>query len=266
VPRPTLAGKPLIHVLIPYSTLTGADDHPAELAGYGPIPADLARRIAADGVWKRIITDPETGAVLDHGRTTYRPPAALADYIRARDQQCRAPHCQRPALDSELDHVHAWADGGTTSADNLMTGCPNHHTMKHQPGWQVTITQDAQVTWTTPTGHRYTSNPYDYRPDHDPAPPLIQRLADQAARARKPQPAASTSGDKPDARAGQPPTRPGSPAGSTSGDRADVGSDLDDLFVGPPDPHEEWLDRRQAARAAAAQPPPTQPDDDPPPF
>src|ERR1051325_9069076 len=87
------AGKPLVQVVVPFDTLTGAAEHPAELVGYGSIPAPLAREIAADSVWRRLITDPLSGALLDHGRTTYRPPAALADFVRARDGHCRHPLC-----------------------------------------------------------------------------------------------------------------------------------------------------------------------------
>ena len=36
--HPVTPGKPLIQIVIPYSTLIGADDQPAELVGVGPIP------------------------------------------------------------------------------------------------------------------------------------------------------------------------------------------------------------------------------------
>jgi hypothetical protein len=58
---------------MPFSTLIGADDQPCELVGHGPIPADLAREIAADAVLKRLVYNPLSGTVLDYGRTTYRP-------------------------------------------------------------------------------------------------------------------------------------------------------------------------------------------------
>jgi hypothetical protein len=95
MPAPINPGKPLVQVIIPHPTLNGTAEQPAELVGYGPIPAPLAREIAADGVWKRLITDPLSGALLDHGRETYRPPAALADFVRARDVHCRHPICRR---------------------------------------------------------------------------------------------------------------------------------------------------------------------------
>lgn len=88
---PAVPGKPLVHIVMSCPTLIGSDDLPAELAGYGPVPAAPAREIAADAVWKRLVVDPVSGAVLDHGRSTYRPPEALADFVRARDVHCRSP-------------------------------------------------------------------------------------------------------------------------------------------------------------------------------
>ncbi len=169
LPQPVNPGKPLVHVLVPITTLYRADHHPAELTGYGPIPATLARDIAADGLWKRLVTDPLSGTLLDHGRTTYRPPTATADFIRARDTHCRFPTCRRRALDCELDHTQAWTtDHGATTAENLYDACPHHHHLKHDaPGWTVTQNPGATLTWTTPTGHRYTSRPHDYRPEPD---------------------------------------------------------------------------------------------------
>jgi hypothetical protein len=170
IPQPVNPGKPLVQIVIPFDTLTGAAEHPAELIGYGPIPAPLAREIAADGVWKRLVTDPLSGALLDHGRTTYRPPAALADFVRARDVHCRHPICRRRAIDSELDHTVAYTGaGGRTSASNLYGACVHHHHLKHDaPGWSVRQHHDGRITWTTPTGRTYTSTPHDYRVDDGP--------------------------------------------------------------------------------------------------
>jgi len=55
--------RPLLTLHLPLGTALGLSDAPAELAGYGPIPADLARELAADATWRRILTDPVTGAV-----------------------------------------------------------------------------------------------------------------------------------------------------------------------------------------------------------
>ncbi|WP_343943790.1 HNH endonuclease, partial [Pseudonocardia zijingensis] len=118
-PQPVNPGKPLVHVLMPFTTLLGLDEQACELAGHGPIPAELAREIASDATLKRLVFDPLSGALLDHGRTTYRPPAALADFVRARDVRCRGPVCCRRVIDSELDHVIPYPNG-PTSEKNLM--------------------------------------------------------------------------------------------------------------------------------------------------
>ena len=173
--QPVTPGKPLIQVVIPYSTLTGADDQPCELVGHGPIPASLAREVAADSVWRRLVTDPLSGTLLDHGRTTYHPPAGLADHVRARDVYCRFPGCRRKAVDAELDHVVAWADGGETSEQNLRGYCTHHHRLKHHAGWHVEAESGGGLAWTTPTGHRHSTAPHDYRPDPPPGvtPPAL---------------------------------------------------------------------------------------------
>ncbi len=160
----------LVHVVVGLDTLLGACDHPAELVGHGPLPATTARAIAAGGTWKRLVTDPLSGVLLDHGRTTYRPPTALREFVMARDHTCRFPGCTRRARDGDLDHLDPWAAGGTTDATNLHDLCPHHHRLKDQPGWQVLALHDGRLLWTTPTGTQHLSAPYDHRehlPDTD---------------------------------------------------------------------------------------------------
>ena len=90
-----------VAVTVPLSTLIGIDDTPGELDGYGPITAEVARRIAAAGTWRRILTDPASGALLDYGQTRYTPPQDLIDHVISRDGNCRFPTCSQPARRSE---------------------------------------------------------------------------------------------------------------------------------------------------------------------
>ena len=138
----------------------GPPDAPVLTAGgrSAPVPALLARALAAGGTWRRIVTDPLSGAVLDVGRTRYRPPAALADLVRARDGACTHPGCAVPARRCDLDHITPWSGGGTTGLDNLTALCRTHHRLKHAPGWTLTRTPGGDLTWTTPTGARYRRN------------------------------------------------------------------------------------------------------------
>ncbi len=169
LPTPVNPGKPLVNVLMPMTALFGLTDDPSELLGYGPITAGMARELAASATWRRLLFDPESGALLDHGRTTYTPPVALADFVKARDVYCRFPTCRRKVVNGELDHVRAYADGGTTSHFNLAGYCTRHHHLKHAGGgWQVRALPDGSLEWTTPTGHTHVTRPYDYRSDSDP--------------------------------------------------------------------------------------------------
>ncbi|MEV0839548.1 DUF222 domain-containing protein [Actinocatenispora sera] len=145
-----------VNLTVPIDTALGGNS-PAELAGYGPIDADTARRLAADATWRRILTDEATGTVVDVGRTTYRPPAALADLVAARDQRCVFPGCTYPAESCDLDHTVSWQDGGSTSAANLGALCRHHHRLKHEQAWQLEQSAPGHFRWTSPTGRRYTT-------------------------------------------------------------------------------------------------------------
>lgn len=154
---------PAIQVTVNLSTLLGYDAEPGDLAGHGPIPADLARRLAVDtsGTLRRLITDP-VGRLVDYGRTVYRPPAGLADHVLARDVTCRFPHCSAPARRCDIDHLQAWADGGETNDANLHLLCHGHHRQKHEGGWSVRLRDDGTAEWTSPSGRTYLVPPYRY--------------------------------------------------------------------------------------------------------
>lgn len=144
----------LIQVTVGADVLAGVSDRSGELVGYGPIPADVARNLAADGTWRRILTDPVSGALLDYGTRTYRPPAQLARHVRARDKTCRFVGCRQPASRTDLDHTIPYP-AGPTSHRNLGPLCRRHHRVKHRGGWKLTQPQPGQFVWTSRSGHTY---------------------------------------------------------------------------------------------------------------
>ncbi|MDT4959011.1 MAG: hypothetical protein QOD31_2810, partial [Pseudonocardiales bacterium] len=171
--------RPAIQVCVALSTLLGLDEQPGELAGSGPIPASVARSLAADptGTWRRLVTD-SMGQLVDYGRRTYRPPKDLADHVIARDRTCRFPHCQRQACRCDLDHEKPWERNGETNEPNLLCVCCRHHHVKHDGGWQPRRFEDGSIEWTSPTGHKYVEPPATYPIDQtielsatDPDPP-----------------------------------------------------------------------------------------------
>lgn len=141
---------PQIRVTMPLDALLGGDT-PCELAGYGPITAAQARQIAADGELTRLVCDPLSGVLLDYGRTVYRPPQALRDFVIARDRTCVAPGCRIPADRCEIDHVIPFPVG-PTSADALAAACKHHHRAKDGGGHTLTQQPDGSRSWQTPLG------------------------------------------------------------------------------------------------------------------
>ena len=141
-----------INITMDLPTALGMADNPAELAGYGPIPASVARTLSADAKWRRFITDPLTGNLLDYGRETYVPPQPLVDFLTARDRICRFPGCSQPSRISDIDHAIPWEEGGPTSPTNLGLLCRRHHRMKTHNGWKLMSHEDGSCTWTSPAG------------------------------------------------------------------------------------------------------------------
>jgi hypothetical protein len=139
-------------------SLLGLADNPAELLGFGPIPAALVRDRAPDADWVRLIADPVTGYLLDYGGISYRPPAELKDYLMARDRRCRFPGCNIRATVCDIDH-NIPAPRGDTSAKNCCCLCHRHHQLKTFGGWTVTLKPDGSCIWTSPCGRQFVSDP-----------------------------------------------------------------------------------------------------------
>jgi Domain of unknown function (DUF222)/HNH endonuclease len=144
-----------ISVAIDLPTLLGLAENPGQLAGYGAIPASVARRLAADGNWQRFVSDPTTGNLLDFGREKYTPPQELVDYLLARDRICRFPGCRRTGQSSDIDHAQSWETGGETNPANLGLLCRRHHRMKTHGGWSLESNPDGSCLWKSPTGKTF---------------------------------------------------------------------------------------------------------------
>jgi hypothetical protein len=77
---------PTLNITIDLASLLGLRNHPAEIPGVGPLPADVARWLLADGApFRRLVIDPVDGRLLDYGRDTYTVSADLADLLIAKN-------------------------------------------------------------------------------------------------------------------------------------------------------------------------------------
>ncbi|MWV51048.1 DUF222 domain-containing protein [Rathayibacter sp. VKM Ac-2803] len=172
-----------VRLTLAASTATTADDAPADLDGYGLIPADVARDLVGVGAsFTRILTDPDTGTVTSVGRTHRVPPPRMRLHLQLRDQTCRFPGCTRPASTAEADHTIEWRNGGETALQNLASLCTGHHHVRHGDRWTYVLHPDGVADWTTPTGRRVTTRPTVLlgkapgpppRPSFDETPPAV---------------------------------------------------------------------------------------------
>ncbi len=161
LPAPARGIRATVVVTVPVLALLEGHGT-ATVSGVGPIPIDRARDLCggSDG-WMRVLTHPETGAVVSVGRERYRPPPELRRLVRWRADRCMAPGCSIPAERCEIDHTVAWVHGGTTSLENLAPLCKGHHTVKHHGRWKVeqVAGSGGALAWTSPAGRRYRVEP-----------------------------------------------------------------------------------------------------------
>jgi len=144
-----------LNLTLDLPTLLGFENNPGQLTGYGPIPAEIARELAADAKWRKFITHPENGNLLDYGRESYDPPQILKDFLLARDRTCRFPGCRAPGHLADIDHAIAWDKGGETNTENMGLLCRRHHRMKTHGDWKLESFPDGSCKWISPAGKEY---------------------------------------------------------------------------------------------------------------
>lgn len=152
------AGRPpaapvVIHVVADQASLDGRSNTPACVLGADElIPAVLVAELAK-------VAKLQPLNVPARAEPRYTPSATLAAFVRARDLTCRAPGCDRPATDCDIDHTIAYRDGGATHASNLKCLCRLHHLLKTFWGWRDQQLPDGHVIWKLPDGHTYITTP-----------------------------------------------------------------------------------------------------------
>jgi hypothetical protein len=152
--------RPNVQVTVPILTLLGEEDEPAMLEGFGPIDSETASLLASNAPnFIRLLTHPETGAVLSVGREHYTIPADLRRWLQVRDGTCRFPGCGRAARRCDVDHTNEWQHGGETAHNNLAHLCRKHHRLKSLTDWKVEQIGDGVLRWTSPAGKVYETEP-----------------------------------------------------------------------------------------------------------
>lgn len=158
-----------VDVVIPADTLIGDNEYGAESKRLGPITSELARSLcfSPDARWRRLVTDPVSGSLVDLSAETYRIPERIRNAVKARDLTCRFPGCHRSAEFADCDHIVPWPRG-TTRATDLAGLCRHHHRVKTHSAWTVEhdpSTPRHDMVWTSPLGtvHKTTAHNYHRR-------------------------------------------------------------------------------------------------------
>ena len=151
-------------LVIDLATLRGETDHPCLLDG-SPIPARVGRTLAREiSHWRRMVTDPVDGHLLDYGRRTYLP-ERLRTFVAERDRTCRNPWCDQPARRSDLDHAEPFPHG-PSSTTNTGPLCQDCHRIKTDRGAFIDDSAaDGSGTWRTAWGQRVPIAPTRYLDD-----------------------------------------------------------------------------------------------------
>ncbi|HEY4792572.1 MAG TPA: HNH endonuclease signature motif containing protein [Mycobacterium sp.] len=144
----------VIHVVAEQASVDGTGGASANVAGAeGLIPAEMVAELAKTARLQPVVPP------ADDPEPRYVPSAKLADFVRSRDLTCRAPGCDRPAFECDLDHTRAYRDGGWTHASNLKALCRKHHLLKTFGGWRDKQLPDGTVIWLLPDGGTYVTTP-----------------------------------------------------------------------------------------------------------
>ncbi|WP_094028131.1 DUF222 domain-containing protein [Nocardia cerradoensis] len=175
--------RPLIQVGVSAEALSGDSEEPAYLAGYGPIDAELARRIAERGESVSIAESAMRidglcafpGCVMPAATTDVPAPEGstgttdvdrFGDAVRGPRNRHGAVESQSPRLeaaDPHSDrHAAARAPHSSSPGRQSMALCPHHSrlallTVQHRTRWEVRRLDANRVQWTSPTGDVHTT-------------------------------------------------------------------------------------------------------------
>ena len=153
-----------VHITVDLAMLAGLLDCPGDLAGYGPIVADIARQVTAQlgtQPWEWTVTGTGSGMPIADGTTRRRPTRSQARRVRARTRTCATPGCRQPAIGCDLDHMRPWSEGGVTDSENLAPSCERDHCTRHVARWTYRRLPDGDYLWKSPLGTTYTTSGRD---------------------------------------------------------------------------------------------------------
>ncbi|MDQ6686138.1 MAG: HNH endonuclease, partial [Actinomycetota bacterium] len=110
------------------------------------VSASEARRIACEtGIIPAVLGGRDE--VLDLGRARRFHTGRQRIAIALRDQTCTAQGCDWPPGMCHVHHDRPWSRGGSTDTKTGRLLCPRHHSMAHNPKYQMRSVKDGRVVF-----------------------------------------------------------------------------------------------------------------------
>lgn len=100
-------------------------DAPGWISGVGWLSVQEADRLTAQASTIR-----DMDQLYEKVSGSYATPADIRAVVIGWDGVCSYPGCARPGIHTQMDHRVDWADGGPTTAANLVPLCQRHHNIK----------------------------------------------------------------------------------------------------------------------------------------
>ncbi|HEX2143045.1 MAG TPA: DUF222 domain-containing protein, partial [Glycomyces sp.] len=143
-----------LDLVVDIETLRGEDTGRLPLLEGKPISVAKARLLACEAGVIPSVFDYAAGEAIELGRALRLPNVALRRKLeREQPEGCAWSGCGRPVAWTEAHHVRQWADGGATTAENLILLCRFHHGRIHTNGWSVAKTGPGRAVITHHDGH-----------------------------------------------------------------------------------------------------------------
>jgi hypothetical protein len=90
------------------------------------------------------------------------PSDLLRHLVNVRDGKCGFPACSRHARETDFEHSTPFTKGGRTCGCNCWSASRACHQVKQSEGWDVHEARPGYHQWATPSGRRYTQQPWTY--------------------------------------------------------------------------------------------------------
>ena len=135
-----------LDLVVDIETLQGEDTGRVPLLEGRPVSVARARLLACEAGVIPSVFNYGTGEAIELGRAARLPNSALRRKLELEQPGgCAWQGCDRPVAWTEAHHIAHWADGGATTAENLILLCRFHHGRIHTANWTVTKTGPGQA-------------------------------------------------------------------------------------------------------------------------